>query len=91
VLREYAETYGADPELWKFLTGDPTEVKNFVQKGMLQPLAAGDDDLPIHSQRFLVVDAEGRIRTYHDLNDGELIPQLLMDIGGLMRERERSK
>ncbi len=91
VLRKYAETYGANPELWKFLTSEPNAIRDFVQKGMLQPLAKGDDELPIHSQRFLVVDAEGRIRTYHDLNDGELIPQLLMDIGGLMRERARSK
>ncbi len=90
VLREYAETYGAEPELWKFLTGEPEVVKDFIQKGMLQPLAEGDDELPIHSQRFLVIDAEGRIRTYHDLNDRELIPQLLMDIGGLMRERSSS-
>ncbi len=91
VLRAYADKYGADPELWKFLTGDPAAVTEFVRKGMLQPLAKGSDELPIHSQRFLVVDAEGRIRSYHDLNDGELIPQLLMDIGGLMRERNGSR
>ncbi|MGC1480999.1 MAG: SCO family protein [Chthoniobacterales bacterium] len=91
VLREYSERYGADPEVWKFLTGDPEEVTDFVQKGMLQPLAKGDDDLPVHSQRFLVVDAEGQIRAFHDLNDPALIPELLMDIGGLMRERGQRK
>ncbi len=87
VLREYGEKHGADPEVWKFLTGNPDEITQFVQKGMLQPLAKGDDDLPVHSQRFIVVDAEGRIRSYHDLDDQALIPELLMDIGGLMRER----
>lgn len=91
VLQEYAEKYDADPEVWKFLTGDPDEIIEFVQKGMLQPLAKGDDDLPVHSQRFLVVDAEGKIRSFHSLEDQALIPELLMDIGGLMDERNRRR
>ncbi len=91
VLREYAETYGADPELWKFLTGEPAVVKDFIKQGMLQALAPGEDELPIHSQQFVVVDATGRIRSFHGLDEGELIPKLLMDIGGLMRERDSAK
>lgn len=91
VLREYAEKHGADPEVWKFLTGDPEEVTEFIQKGMLQPLAEGPDGLPVHSQLFVVVDAQGKIRSFHPLQHQALIPELLMDIGGLMDERNRSK
>ena len=53
---------------------------------MLQPLARDQANVPVHSQRFLVVDSEGMLRSFHDLADPELLPKLLMDIGTLMRE-----
>jgi len=89
VLAKYGERFGADPGIWWLLTGDRKEVDDFVMKGMLQPLARDGEGVPAHSQRFLVVDAQGRLRSYHDLDDGELIPKLLMDIGALMREPEK--
>jgi len=74
--------------LW-LLTGEKTKVDDFVVKGMLQPLARDGEGVPSHSQRFVVVDGEGRLRSYYDLNEEELIPKLLMDIGALMRESEQ--
>lgn len=86
VLAAYAKRYDADPSLWKFLTGEPEAIREFVTRGMLQPLAKDPANVPVHSQRFLVVDSEGILRSYHDLDDPELLPKLLMDIGTLMRE-----
>lgn len=86
VLAAYAAKYNANPDIWKFLTGEPDKIHEFVTKGMLQPLAKDPDGVPSHTQRFLVVDANGELRSYHDLNDPELMPKLLMDIGKLLRE-----
>lgn len=86
VLADYGKRYGANPQWWSLLTGDPAKVETFVTKGMLLPLAKDGEDMPTHSQKFVVVDEQGRIRSYHDLDDQELIPKVLLDIGNLMRE-----
>jgi protein SCO1/2 len=86
VLAAYGKRYEADPAIWKLLTGEPEAIREFVTRGMLQPLARDQADVPVHSQRFLVVDSDGMLRSYHDLADPELLPKLLMDIGTLMRE-----
>jgi protein SCO1/2 len=86
VLAAYAAKYHADPAIWSFLTGEPDKVEAFVTKGMLQPLATDPNGTPSHSQRFLVIDANGALRSFHDLSDPELMPKLLMDIGKLLRE-----
>lgn len=91
VLSEYAAKYQADPAIWSFLTGDPEKIESFVTKGMLQPLATDPSGTPSHSQRFLVVDADGNLRSFHDLGDPELMPKLLMDIGKLLRESESKR
>lgn len=91
VLAKYGESYQNNPEIWSLLTGENEVIQEFVTKGMLLPLATDPDGLPSHSQKFIVVDAEGQIRTYHDLDDPELLPKLLMDIGQLMREHNRKK
>ncbi len=70
VLADYAARYGADPERWLFLTGE---------KGVIYPLlsgsfhlsAEGADGAFVHSSRFVLVDAEGRIRGYYDSTDPE--------------------
>ncbi|MFT4539943.1 MAG: protein SCO1/2 [Planctomycetota bacterium] len=34
VLREYAQSYEADPERWVFLTGDENEIHGFIRNGL---------------------------------------------------------
>lgn len=88
VLADYGATYQNNPEIWSLLTGENEVIQEFVTKGMLLPLATDAEGLPSHSQKFIVVDAEGQIRTYHDLDDPELLPKLLMNIGQLLREQK---
>jgi len=87
VLKEYATNIRANPDLWHFLTGTPEAIRAIVMKGLLQSFAPGGPDGPIHSTRFVVVDRNGTLRTYHDGTDPEIVQKLLMDIGALMRER----
>lgn len=91
VLSKYGEKYGADPAKWIFLTGAYEAVEKFVVKGMLLPLQKNGEDQPIHSQKFVIVDAEGKIRAYHDMDDPEFMPKVLLDIGNLFREGKKNQ
>lgn len=89
VLREYARAVEADTAQWQFLTGDPKAVEELVVKGFFQPLAEDKDGSPVHSTRFVVVDAEGAIRSYQDGMDPEVVQKLLLDMGDLLREQNQ--
>jgi len=86
VLAEYASRMNADPSRWIFLTGPKREIDDFSRKGMFQPLAYDQKGVPTHSTRFLVIDREGWIRCYRNLDEPELVQKLFMDIGDLLRE-----
>lgn len=86
VLAGYASHLGADPDRWKFLTGNKSEVDRIIIKGLLQPLMKEPDGTPAHSTRFVLVDREGKLRGFEDANDPEIVQKLLMDIGDLLRE-----
>lgn len=89
VLAEYAQAVGANPEVWKFVTGPKPEMEKAIREGFLQALLDGEDGSPIHSTRFVVVDREGFMRSFPDGNDPEVVQKLLMDIGDILRENPR--
>jgi len=86
VLKAYAEANFADPERWKFLTGDKTVIEKLVTEGFMQHLAEENGE-PVHGTMFLIVDGNGMVRSARMLEDPELIPKILMDTGNLMREQ----
>ncbi|MFV0338989.1 MAG: SCO family protein [Chthoniobacterales bacterium] len=91
VLSEYSKNAHANPERWSFVTaGTDATTKDFVIKGMLQPLVDDPEGVPVHSTRFVIVDAKGHLRAFHDGSDSEVISKVLMDIGSLMREENSS-
>lgn len=89
VLRDYAARYAADPEVWWFLTGERDELYELIGKGFLlsvaerSPEEAGPDDghdLITHSDRFVLVDRQGRIRGYYHGTEPESVEVLLGDL-----------
>lgn len=81
VLRAYAEQNGADPEAWRFLTGSGDELQRVIIQGFFQgvlPLPATPADTSgagaadreegeiIHSNRFVLIDRQGRMRAFYD-------------------------
>lgn len=68
VLRDYAQKNGADPSRWTFLTGTREAVRGLVRNGFKLPVGDQDDKaMPIfHSQDFLLIDREGRVRGAYD-------------------------
>jgi protein SCO1/2 len=88
VLKAYAAANKADPERWKFLTGDKAVIEKLVTEGFMQHLAEENGE-PVHGTMFLVVDGNGMVRSARMLEDPELIPRILTDTGNLLREQGR--
>jgi len=93
VLREYADRFGADPEQWLFLTGARDAVYRLVSDGFKLSVAevpaearANAPEPITHSDRFVLVDPELRIRGYYHGTDPESVAQLLTDIERVRRE-----
>jgi protein SCO1/2 len=67
VLKAYAQTHGAVPGRWLFLTGEPEAQLAVVREGFLtavQPVEGSDQ--VIHGTMLAVVDATGEIRGFYD-------------------------
>lgn len=90
VLHEYAQRYDAGKN-WYFLTGEREAIHTLTTKGFLLGLETDPDpaltngvDPIIHSNRFVLVDREARIRGYYDpFEEGE-VERLLEDVERLL-------
>lgn len=88
VLRAYAERYGAEPDLWWFLTcNDEPMMYELVKGGFLQALSEAKGSAPIiHSTRFVLVDQQGYIRAWHDGLDPASKALIIRDAKRLLSE-----
>lgn len=87
VLVQYAKRFGADPAGWWFVTGEYEAVQRLAIQGF--KLGATDNIL-IHSEKFVLVDAKGRIRGYYESSDVGAVQRLVEDAWILLnREAER--
>lgn len=80
VLREYAERFQAS-EKWLFLTGQRAVITKLANDGFW--LSAGSPGTVTHSEKFVLVDREGKVRGFFDGNKAESVPQLVKEIGKL--------
>lgn len=87
VLRDYAARHGGSASAWLFLTGPPPAVRALVRDGFR--LGLSDDGPPgqpiVHSDRFVLVDRELRIRGYYHGMDAEAVDRLIADARALLR------
>ena len=82
VLSEYADRYGAEKNRWFFLTGAKSEI-NRILKGFFLSSA---DEPAMHSIRFILVDAQGKIRGYYDSSEPGALKQLIHDAEILVKK-----
>ena len=66
VLAEYAARFKADPDAWRFLSGEPETIYAVLATFKLNTVevaraSEGADVIP-HSNRFVVVDPDGQVR-----------------------------
>jgi protein SCO1/2 len=89
VLADYAERRGIQDPEWLFLTGDRGEVQRLAHGGFLLPFEEapdeGAEELMLHSTRFVLVDAEARVRGYYDPFEAGATDRLLRDLEALHR------
>lgn len=89
VLNGYAQQYGATKNKWHFLTGNKKEIYDLAKNSYLVN-AFEDDGSPegfLHTELFVLVDPERRIRGYYDGTDSVAVSKLIEDIKLLKKER----
>lgn len=92
-MKRYAVDHGVQlGDRWHFLTGEKTELYDLARKSyfVLKPAEAqnlGDADSDfIHTNNFVLVDRESRIRGYYDGTSEKEVDKLIRDIGILLEE-----
>lgn len=92
-MKRYADNHGADGKQWWFLTGEKEDLYNLARTSffVLKPAEAknkGDvgSDF-IHTNNFVLVDRQLRIRGYYDGTDSDEVDRLIHDISDLLAEK----
>ncbi|RLD25136.1 MAG: SCO family protein [Bacteroidetes bacterium] len=87
-LKRYSIEYEVDDDKWNLVTGDRKQIYDLARKSYLAV-----KDLPdsqpygmIHTENFILVDTQKRIRGIYDGTNTEEIEKLLQDIEILKRE-----
>ena len=89
-MRSYAEGHGAVKGQWHFLTGNKEDLYSAARKYffVLKPAEAenlGDAGSDfIHTNNFVLIDRQLRIRGYYDGTSVKEVDQLIRDIEGLL-------
>ena len=85
VLSRYAKEYGADDRRWHFLTGEKEHIYELAKDGF--SLAAGHNGTELlHSTRFVLVAADGRIYGRYDSRSKPAMLRLRRDLSTLLEK-----
>ena len=87
-LKKYALEKGVNDKKWNLLTGDKKEIYTLARKSYFVVKEDGDGgphDM-IHTENFVLVDPEKRIRGYYDGTDKAAMENLLADLKTLKEE-----
>lgn len=81
-LKKYALEKGVDDAKWNLVTGDKKQIYELARKSYLAVKTVGDGgpfDM-IHTENFILVDKERRIRGFYDGTKLEAIEKLMNDL-----------
>lgn len=86
-LKRYADKKGVIPGKWHLVTGDKKQIYDLARKSYLvakdQPYSPYD---LLHTENFVLIDPQRRIRGFYDGTDPEAIETLMRDIAILKKE-----
>ena len=85
-VRVYAERHGARYPRWRFLTGEPEEIRRISEEGFRLGAAEAEEGPIIHSTRFVLVDHSGQVRGYYDGTDPAAVEQLVQATHTLLEQ-----
>ncbi len=89
VLKAYALKKGVIDAKWNLVTGDKKQIYDLARKSYLvvkdEPYG-GEYDM-VHTENFVLVDAQKRIRGFYDGTNWEAMEKLLKDLEILLKEK----
>ncbi|RZK11841.1 MAG: SCO family protein [Flavobacterium sp.] len=85
VLKKYAIEKGVDDRKWNLVTGDKKDIYGIARKSYLAVKTGKPEELydMVHTENFVLVDAERRVRGFYDGTKKEDIKKLIEDINWL--------
>lgn len=89
VIKDYADLQGAIPGKWHILTGDKPQIYNLARRSyfaIFDQGGNGDEADFIHTENFVLVDKQKRIRGYYDGTSEEDVDRLIADYAILKKE-----
>ena len=87
-LKRYAIGNKVDDKIWNLVTGDKKEIYTLARKSYLvvQNDGNGGPHDMIHTENFVLIDKENRIRGYYDGTDINEMDRLITEIGMLKND-----
>jgi protein SCO1/2 len=88
VLNKYAQDLGVSADKWNFVTGDKKQIYNLARKTYFAAVTEGDggpDDF-VHTENFVLVDKDKRLRGFYDGTAKDDVDRLIVDIYTLLDE-----
>lgn len=80
-LKRYAIEKGVNDKKWNLVTGDKKQIYDLARKSYLAVKSIGDNDYSmVHTENFILIDKERRIRGFYNGTKKEDIEKLLNDI-----------
>jgi len=93
VMKAYAERFNANPDQWWFLTGSKQELYLMARKSYLvvpdekdPNFKHGEESDFIHTENFVLIDPDKRIRGMYDGTNPDEVSELIKDIYDLKKE-----
>ena len=88
VLKKYALEKGVIDSKWNLVTGDKKDIYSMARKSYLAVKLGKPEELydMVHTENFVLVDAERRVRGFYDGTKKEDIQKLIEDIQWLLTE-----
>jgi protein SCO1/2 len=92
-LKQYADRYGVDHEMWWMLTGNKDSIYNFGIQEMKMGMIDGNgvDTLFEHSPKFVLLDKNREVRGFYNGTDTADVLKLSQDIVFLSLEKDKSQ
>jgi protein SCO1/2 len=88
VLKKYAVEKGVIDSKWNLVTGDKKDIYSMARKSYLAVKLGKPEELydMVHTENFVLVDTERRVRGFYDGTKKEEIKKLIEDIHWLLTE-----
>jgi protein SCO1/2 len=92
-IKNYADRFGVNPDVWWLLTGPKKTIYDFALNELKLGLQDGEgvDSNFIHTSKFTLLDKDRVVRGYYDGLDSVSMNKLAEDIVFIMLEKDKKK